>query len=840
MLTNNILRGFNLLKISTWLTAVVSLLLLSVVAFFVSFPQIMKEPIEDRLSQMSGLEVSINRLALEFHDNELVLAVHGVDVGVKGLEPIASIDVLRWDADLIALYKSTEIPGRIDINELTLNNSSIEKYILNLNADSVFSSSSLSGLLALEMLTVNKTIISGEKIHQLAPIELVRDEQKITLSMDNQEVYSGAVIPEIGNTVNIKTSIDVARAKADRLAVIPFTIKNEDFTLSAQLRIFSQQDKVYLEFQSYINSIDVEKIHQNIPKTLAKTKSAGWLDRALIEGKLSDIMLTTRFIIGGKSEEPITKFSANLENAKFSVDSAWESITELNAKITLSNNYVQLVGENAKIDTLNVDYINLSAENFDKPNAKIKGHARITSTSEEITDFLERSPVSDKLKNFIGKFELSGNLSGNVNILAPFERKGSEGVVVDFDAYVKDNTLSIPELNTYVEKYNSTISYHNKILKTKGRGQIANKEFELSINPDEWIGKKDSPFRIAIDLVDKSINAYISKQTGMNWRAQIESNNLQVGVNLLRKKDDMPVVELDNLVVKTIDGNLGLWRFSPQDFSSFHLRSKGAEINGKSVPDLEVDLINKGDVMEINNLTLKDVGISNKDLIFNGNWLEGRTVLRAKASHSNLSDFLVKLGVEKSVSGGVFSTDLRLYCECEPWEVTIPKISGFISTEIEEGVVTNEDPTFFNLLSYINLATIADRLRKPRSALRKQGFVYKRVDVDLIVENGKARVSNFDLESEESGVKMSGYVDLIDRTYNLQAIVTPSIAGTIPLATYLAGGGLAGLGVWAADKLLFGGEIIESFFDKMIELTYEITGPWTEPNIVRLPGVTVL
>jgi len=46
--------------------------------------------------------------------------------------------------------------------------------------------------------------------------------------------------------------------------------------------------------------------------------------------------------------------------------------------------------------------------------------------------------------------------------------------------------------------------------------------------------------------------------------------------------------------------------------------------------------------------------------------------------------------------------------------------------------------------------------------------------------------------------------------------------------------------VWAADKLLFGGEIIESFFDEMIELTYEITGPWTEPNIVRLPGVTVL
>ena len=838
--TNNIRRGFNLLKISTWLTALISLLLLTVVAFFVSFPQIMKEPIEDRLSQMSGLKVSIDRLALEFHDNELVLAVHGVKVGVKGLEPIASIDVLRWDADLMALYKNIEIPGRIDINELTLNTSSIEKYISNLNADSVFSSSSLSGLMALEMLSVNKTTINGEKVHHLAPIELVRDEQKITLSMDNQAIYSDAVIPEIGNTVNIKTSIDVARAKADRLAVIPFTIKNKDFTLSAQLRIFSQQDKVYLEFQSYIDSIDVEKIHQNIPKTLAKTKSANWLDKALIEGKLSDIKLTTRFTIGGKSEESTTKFSANLENAELSVDPAWDNITELNAKITLSNNFVQLVGENAKIDVLNVDFINIYAENFDKPNAQIKGSAHITSKSEEITDFLNKSPISDKLKNFISKFDLSGDLRGNVNISVPFERKGNESVVADFDAYVKDNTLSIPELNAYVEKYNSTISYHNQTLKTKGRGLIANKEFELSLNPDEWIDNNDSPFRVAMSLVDGSIDAYISRQTDMNWHAQIESNNLRTDVNLLRKKDDIAVVELDNLVVKSLDGDMDLWGLSPQDFPSFHLSSKGAEINGKSIPDLEVDLINKGNIMEIKNLTLKDIGISNKELIFNGNWLEGRTVLMAKASQSNLSDFLTKFGIEKSVSGGAFSTDLRLYCECEPWEVSIPKISGFLSTEIEKGIVTNEDPLFFKLLSYINLATIADRMRKPRSELREQGFVYERIGIDLIVENGKARVSNFDLESEESGVEISGYADLIDRTYNLKAIVTPSIADTIPLATYLAGGGLAGLGVWAADKLLFGGEIIGSFFDEMIELTYEITGPWTEPNIVRLPGVTVL
>ena len=49
--------------------------------------------------------------------------------------------------------------------------------------------------------------------------------------------------------------------------------------------------------------------------------------------------------------------------------------------------------------------------------------------------------------------------------------------------------------------------------------------------------------------------------------------------------------------------------------------------------------------------------------------------------------------------------------------------------------------------------------------------------------------------------------------FNLQLLI-PYL-----LATYLAGGGLAGFGVWAADKMLFGGEIIGSLFDNVIEIT---------------------
>ena len=106
------------------------------------------------------------------------------------------------------------------------------------------------------------------------------------------------------------------------------------------------------------------------------------------------------------------------------------------------------------------------------------------------------------------------------------------------------------------------------------------------------------------------------------------------------------LLELIGLNITSIDEINSPWKISPENFPSFHLISKDAVVNGKPVPNLEADLISHGPVMEINNLVFENVGLSEEDLVFNGNWLDGKTALRANASHQNLSDFLVKFGVE--------------------------------------------------------------------------------------------------------------------------------------------------------------------------------------------------
>jgi uncharacterized protein YhdP len=825
-------RSFNFLKISTWLAAIVSLLLLGVVAFFVLFPQIIKATLEDKLYSATGLNFSIERLALEFINNELLLAAHGIDVSAQGLSPIVSIDVFRWNVNLSALIKGVEIPGDININELNVDVNLIESYMSFIDTDAIFSDTGLSGLLALETLFINKTIIRGQNTtHQLAPIKLKRSKQKIILSIENQALITNVQMPKIGNTVDIKTSIDVTRAKEDRVAIFPFTVKNADFSLFAQLKIFSEKGQIFLEFESYIDQIDVAKIQQNIPEVLANTQSAIWLSRSLNSGIIKNAMFTMRFNLSDEHDKPLTKFNADLIDAQLTIDSAWSPITELNVKVSFTNNYVQIIGKDAKIDDIHISYLDILVNNFSQDNAKIIATGHIRSTSEQVAVFIKKSPVSEATKYFFDQFELTGGMRGDFMIEIPFDKDHYKKALLDFDMYVTDNQLNFLEGKIKIDHYSSQISYHNNILQTEGTGDIGGVPFDLSINPDEWIDDNPSAFKVAMKQRDGDLEAFISKEGSSEWHAQINSKDVEVGVYLYPHPKGLTFVELHDLRMADIDEIKSPWNFLPGDFPSFHLISKNAEVDGNPIPNFEADLISKEQVMQIQNLRFEDIGVSDKELIFNGAWLDGKTILRTKASHHNLSDFLERFGIEEPVSGGKFTTDIRLYCDCSPWEISITKISGFIQVDIEEGVFTNQDPSFFKLLSFVNLDSIANRMKLDKNELKEQGFAYDRINVKLLFGDAKASIYDFQIESEDSEIELSGYADLINRDYNLVATVRPSIADSVPLATYLVGGGLTGLGIWAADKLLFGGEIIGKMFNDVLEFNYTITGPWSNPVI---------
>ena len=839
MLKKTLLRSLNILKISTWVTAFMALAVLAVVAFLIMFPQTIKGQIESRLSEISGLDVRIEKISLEFQENELFLAVKELQISSDSLKPIAKVDVLRWNVDLMALYKGIEIPGHIDVNELLIDTSNIDDYVGIMNAESVLSNIGVSGLLALQSLSINRTQLIGQQSIDLAPIELKRNKQKISLSMRDQSIFSTSQVPKLGSMVNINTSIDVAKAREERVAVIPFSLQNEDFNLSAQVKIFNQQDQVYLEFESYIDQIEVSKINQNIPESLSSSEGARWIDEVLKDGFLTDIMLTTRFNMSGEIEAPNTKFSANLSKATINANPNWPSIEDINAKVTFSNDYLKIVGNQARVEGIDLSYLSITTRDFNQPDAKLSLNARFDSNSQKVEQFIRETSVSDKIKAYLNEFELIGKLWGNINLVAPLQKNTDQKPELTFDMFASENSLSFFDGEINVDGFNSQISFKDGLIRTKGKGLIGGELFQMSLNPKDWINEDNSALKVKLTHLSSSIDAFISKRSSVEWSSIMKSEDLYADLTLLIDNDGKYILNLKDLNISSLD-NINDWKLSPKIFPSLHLSLKDSKVNNKIVPNFEADLINHDYVMEIKNLVFENIGLSEEDLVFNGSWLNGKTALRAKASSQNLSSFLNKFGVNEPVIGGGFSVDLRLYCDCEPWQVAPKNVTGYMQAEVAEGVFTNQDPNLFKLISFINLETIANRFRLTRSELREAGYVYDQINAKLLFNDGVAKVDYFLVESEESDIELTGSVDLIKRDYNLAANVQPAIANTIPLATYLAGGGLAGFGVWAADKMLFGGEVMSGLLDNTVEITFVISGPWSEPIIEKLDGVKVL
>ena len=621
MLKKTLLRSLNILKISTWVTAFMALAVLAVVAFLIMFPQTIKGQIESRLSEISGLDVRIEKISLEFQENELFLAVKELQISSDGMKPIAKVDVLRWNVDLMALYKGIEIPGHIDVNELLIDTSNIDDYVGIMNAESVLSNIGVSGLLALQSLSINRTQLIGQQSLDLAPIELKRNKQKISLSMRDQSIFSTSQVPKLGSMVNINTSIDVAKAREERVAVIPFSLQNEDFNLSAQVKIFNQQDQVYLEFESYIDQIEVSKINQNIPESLSSSEGARWIDEVLKDGFLTDIMLTTRFNMSGEIEAPNTKFSANLSKATINANPNWPSIEDINAKVTFSNDYLKIVGNQARVEGIDLSYLSITTRDFNQPDAKLSLNARFDSNSQKVEQFIRETSVSDKIKAYLNEFELIGKLWGNINLVAPLQKNTDQKPELTFDMFASENSLSLFDGEINVDGFNSQISFKDGLIRTKGKGLIGGELFQMSLNPKDWINEDNSALKVKLTHLSSSIDAFISKRSSVEWSSIMKSEDLYADLTLLIDNDGKYILNLKDLNISSLD-NINDWKLSPKIFPSLHLSLKDSKVNNKIVPNFEADLINHDYVMEIKNLVFENIGLSEEDLVFNGSWLK--------------------------------------------------------------------------------------------------------------------------------------------------------------------------------------------------------------------------
>jgi len=834
MLANNIMikktlsHGIKVLKLSTWISVVAALLVVLVVAFFVTFPALIKAPIEQQLSEFSELDISLSKISFDFNQDGLALNLHNFKVRSpqQGL-PIAEVNHLQWDINLISLLDDVYHPSEIFIDTLILysdTDQNTNEFGVN-QIRQLISPQSLEALYFFKSLSINKTLIKGSQTIEIAPMVLSRNEAQLSLSVVEQDLGFSLPDSQVGKA-NIIATLSTTQSNQNKALIIPLLISNDEFSVQSHLKIFNEHGNDFVEFNSYIEQMQASDMAKYLPAQALSDDTHAWIKRGFVSGKLED---TQFYLKRNLSTSTIveTRFDTNLKDMELLFNSDWNSLKQLDATLQTDGKKIVVMVHSTQLNEMALNDIKVQILDMGQPKLEAEVIGKINTQSEDLIEFLRRAPLSETVNEVMNQFTLTGDVTGDMKLVVPLDERES---ILDIDLVFDKNHLTTLNGGVVVEDYTSKLAFHNDEITATGAGNIRGMPFDIYINPDNRGDDNESTF--GVELSDNSgLEVYITKRLNQSWRARVESESIKGNVEVVLNEGGNPSVKLLGLQVTTLDAIKGEWDITPNDFPSMYLSAQGVYIDENVLPNFSAELLSQDNMLTISNLQFDGVGVGDEMLSFNGFWVDGRTGLYANAKGNGLAEFLQKLKVKEKVAGGEFDFDIRLFCECTPWNMNYQDVTGYVAMKVKKGVFTEKDPNIGRILSLLNIKSIAKRLKLDVGDVTKEGFVYEDIDARILISNALAKIDKFELNATSGVIRLTGQSHIINEEYEMMAKVSPAVGDAVPAATALAGGGAIGLGVWLIDEALFEGKLIDKIVDKVVDIEYKITGPWDNPTI---------
>jgi uncharacterized protein YhdP len=604
-------------------------------------------------------------------------------------------------------------------------------------------------------------------------------------------------------------------------------MSNDQFSVQSHLKFFNEQDSDFVEFNSYIEQIQVNDVAKYLPAQALSDDTNAWIKRGFVSGKLEDTQIYLKKNLS-TSNIVETRFDTNLKDMELLFNSDWDSLKQLDATLQTDGKKIVVMVHSTQLNEMDLNDIKVQILDMSQPKLDVEVIGKIDTQSERLVDFLRRAPLSETVNDVLSQFTLIGDVTGDIKLVVPLDERDS---ILDIDLELKKNNR-LTTLNgvVVIENYETQLAFHNNEITAKGNGDIRGMPFKIHINPDNQGDDNESTF--GVELSDNSgFNVYITKHLDQSWRARVESESIESNIEVVLNDGGYPSVRLLDLKVTTLDAIKGEWGIAPDDFPSMYLSAQGIDINKKPLPNFRAELTSQDGMLKISNLQFDGVGVGDEILSFNGFWVDGKTRLYANAKGNGLADFLQKLKVKERVTGGEFDFDIRLSCECTPWNMNYQDVTGYVTMKVKKGIFTEKDPNIGRILSLLNIKSVAKRLKLDVDDVTMKGFTYEDIDIGIHISDALAKIDKFELNATSGVIRLTGQSHIINEEYEMMAKVSPAVGDAVPAATALAGGGAIGLAVWLVDEAIFDGKLIDKIVDKVVDIEYKITGPWDNPII---------
>ncbi len=227
-----------------------------------------------------------------------------------------------------------------------------------------------------------------------------------------------------------------------------------------------------------------------------------------------------------------------------------------------------------------------------------------------------------------------------------------------------------------------------------------------------------------------------------------------------------------------------------------------------------------------------------------GEWIQkenlNQTNLDLKLNITNLAKTLERWNLTPAVHAKKGYMEFHGGWKKSIYQFSLASLKGTMYLQLKNGRITHlsketeEKLGLGKLLSILSLQTIPRRLQLDFSDLAHQGYSFDIFQGNFVVNKGIMGTQDSYLDGPVAYASMKGDLDLVKHTYDLNLKISPHITASLPVVATIAGGPVAGVAAWVANK------IINQSMQKISAYSYKISGPWNEPVVQQLGMVKKL
>jgi uncharacterized protein YhdP len=200
----------------------------------------------------------------------------------------------------------------------------------------------------------------------------------------------------------------------------------------------------------------------------------------------------------------------------------------------------------------------------------------------------------------------------------------------------------------------------------------------------------------------------------------------------------------------------------------------------------------------------------------------------------NISDagrILARSGYPNTVKDGSGRMEANLTWAGSPDEFSYKTLNGTLKLDTGKGQFLKMNPGAGKLLSVLSLQDLPKHVVLGFTDVFSEGFQFDSINGNATIKDGVIESQDFRIYGSSAKVTMKGSIDLKNETQDLVVKVLPTLGNSVSLIGAFAISPAVGIGSLIVNKVL--GEPL----DKMVSFEYNVSGTWSDPDVVRVAKV---